>query len=37
MMNNTFKGEIKKGTVRKTNNQFKKFVTQFQGMTSKNA
>lgn len=28
-MKNTFKGEIKKGTVRKTNNQFKKFVTQF--------
>ena len=25
------KGEIKKGTVRKTNNQFKKFVTQFKG------
>ena len=30
-MKNTFKGEIKKGTVRKTNNQFKKFVTQFKG------
>ena len=25
------KGEIRKGTVRKTNNQFKKFVTQFKG------
>lgn len=30
-MKNTFKGEIKKGTVRKTSNQFKKFVTQFKG------
>lgn len=30
-MENTFKGEIKKGTVRKTSNQFKKFVTQFKG------
>lgn len=30
-MNNTFKGEIRRGTVRKTNNQFKKFVTQFKG------
>lgn len=26
-----FKGEIKKGTVRSTSNQFKKFVTQFKG------
>lgn len=31
MMKDTFKGEIRKGTVRKTNNQFKKFVTQFKG------
>lgn len=30
-MNNTFKGEIRRGTVRKTNNQFKKFVKQFTG------
>lgn len=30
-MKNTFKGEINRGTVRKTNNQFKKFVTQFKG------
>lgn len=30
-MKNTFKGEIKKGTIRTTNNQFKKFITQFKG------